>query len=508
MSAPTYGSLFSGYGGLDLAIEELFGATCRWQSEVDPHASAILAHHWPDVPNLGDITKIDWSTVEPVDIICGGFPCFRTGTLVQVAKSPCGYDGKPTRIEDVRVGDYAWTHERRWRRVIQVMDREADHTVTVKAQGTPEIHTTSEHPFYARRRGEEPAWVYAWDLTREHFLAQQVDAPPPTYESLGCFKEVWYLIGRWLGDGWVVRHPRGGHGGTATRIHWCCSRGEADGLQERLRAAGLHPTRSDEATVTKFVMQSREWGDLLAPFGDGASGKLLPEFVHVAPLASQAALLQGWLDADGDVKKDGTVNATTTSRALALGMARVIRTVHSKAASIHPVTPAPRKVIEGREVNQRPYWNVRYSPGPNRQAFTADGFMWVPVRKVARSEEPQRVYNIGVEGDESYVAEGVVVHNCQDISSAGRGAGIEEGTRSGLWYRYADAVRVLRPRLVVVENVNALLWRDRGFDKVLGSLAEVGYDTRWTRLRASDVGACHRRERVFLVAWPADAARV
>jgi DNA (cytosine-5)-methyltransferase 1 len=93
---------------------------------------------------------------------------------------------------------------------------------------------------------------------------------------------------------------------------------------------------------------------------------------------------------------------------------------------------------------------------------------------------------------------------CQDISSAGLGVGIKEGTRSGLWYRYADAIRVLRPRLVVVENVGALLVR--GLDIVLGSLAELGYDAQWTCLRASDVGACHRRERMFLVAWPADAA--
>ena len=90
---------------------------------------------------------------------------------------------------------------------------------------------------------------------------------------------------------------------------------------------------------------------------------------------------------------------------------------------------------------------------------------------------------------------------CQDISSAGRGAGIAEGTRSGLWYRFADAVRVLRPRLVFVENVGALVVR--GLDIVVGDLAALGYDCRWTCLHAADVGAPHRRERLFLVAWPA-----
>lgn len=70
-----YGSLFSGAGGLDLAIEEVFGAECAWQCEYDAAASKVLAAHWPDVPNLHDVTTVDWSTVDPIDILCGGFPC-------------------------------------------------------------------------------------------------------------------------------------------------------------------------------------------------------------------------------------------------------------------------------------------------------------------------------------------------------------------------------------------------------------------------------------------------
>lgn len=69
------GSLFAGYGGLDLAVNAYFGATTAWFSESDPAPSRILAHHWPDVPNHGDITRIDWTAVEPIDILCGGFPC-------------------------------------------------------------------------------------------------------------------------------------------------------------------------------------------------------------------------------------------------------------------------------------------------------------------------------------------------------------------------------------------------------------------------------------------------
>jgi DNA (cytosine-5)-methyltransferase 1 len=88
---------------------------------------------------------------------------------------------------------------------------------------------------------------------------------------------------------------------------------------------------------------------------------------------------------------------------------------------------------------------------------------------------------------------------CQDISNAGKRAGID-GERSGLWSEYARIIRELRPRYVVVENVAALL--GRGMERVLGDLAAIGYDAEWQSIRASDVGAPHRRERIWIVAYP------
>lgn len=71
----TIGSLFTGYGGLDMAVEEFFGAKTVWFSEIEPAAVKVFEHHNPGVPNLGDITKIDWTTAPRVDIMCGGSPC-------------------------------------------------------------------------------------------------------------------------------------------------------------------------------------------------------------------------------------------------------------------------------------------------------------------------------------------------------------------------------------------------------------------------------------------------
>lgn len=75
------GSLFSGYGGLDLAVEHALNAETIWFSENNPHVGRVFARHWPDAPNLGDITNIDWQTVPPVDVLCGGFPCQDVSTV-------------------------------------------------------------------------------------------------------------------------------------------------------------------------------------------------------------------------------------------------------------------------------------------------------------------------------------------------------------------------------------------------------------------------------------------
>nr|WP_241265496.1 DNA cytosine methyltransferase [Streptomyces boncukensis] len=118
---------------------------------------------------------------------------------------------------------------------------------------------------------------------------------------------------------------------------------------------------------------------------------------------------------------------------------------------------------------------------------------------------------------------------CQDVSLAGKRAGIAGGTRSGLWLHVARAIEALQPSLVVIENVRGLLSATahsdvepcpwclgdgsaepalRALGAVLGDLADRGYDAEWCCVRASEIGAAHQRERVFIAARPAaDADR-
>ena len=88
---------------------------------------------------------------------------------------------------------------------------------------------------------------------------------------------------------------------------------------------------------------------------------------------------------------------------------------------------------------------------------------------------------------------------CQDISSAGRGAGID-GKRSGMWREMARVIREVEPRFVFVENSPMLT--SRGLGRVLGDLASMGFDAKWGVLGAADIGANHQRDRIWILGYP------
>lgn len=116
---------------------------------------------------------------------------------------------------------------------------------------------------------------------------------------------------------------------------------------------------------------------------------------------------------------------------------------------------------------------------------------------------------------------------CQDLSHAGARKGLKEGTRSGLWSQYHKAINTLRPKYIIIENVRGLLSAKasgdmeycktcmgdnpenvmRALSVVLADLAESGYDAVWQDLRASDVGAPHQRQRIFIVAYASGGPR-
>ena len=494
-TGPTVGELCAGYGGVALALESIWpGARVSWVSDIEKAPSRILAHHYPGVPNHGDLTRIDWASVAPVDILTAGFPCFAAGTPVLTKRGL-------VPIEDVTTGDEVWTHRARWRPVTATMTRRAP---TVEFR--PGFYCTPEHRLWLRSPGRvwrndlrqyrrtlsEPEWVEARQ-SRGKFAATPLGisgVPHRKPERL-----TWWQVGRYLADGF-----------TNACVNVYIGKGKQ---ADAVRFPGW--AVSEQATATRLTMpdsaSERDWLD--RHFGKLAHGKTLPAFALALAESDRRDLLDGYWSGDGHREKEReSWRSVSVSPCLTVGIAMLATSLGYSSAIKYTRTP-DETMIDGRAVNQRDWWAVTANPRADRYTVTESGFQW---RKMRREPEPgpvQTVYDLTIADDHSFVAAGIVVHNCQPVSHAGKRAGLDD--ERWLFDDILTALRVMDPppRLCVFENVLGLLTANGGdaMARVVEGLASVGYVGAYRVLAASDVGAPHRRRRVFILAWPeADAA--
>jgi site-specific DNA-cytosine methylase len=434
--------LFSGIGGFSLGLEKSGYFETTMFCEIEDYCQRVLEKNFPDVPIVSDVTSLHVKEGE-YDVMCGGFPCFVKDTMVF---TKVGY--KP--IQDINIGEYVLTHKRRWRQVTQkhiTKDRQIRH---VEGTGFLRTDTTDEHPYYVRpteqvwdnpsrkyiRKFLEPTFLEAKNLKGSHVGLTYI---PDTVEDSHS-EDFWWLVGLCIACGWCVTH------------------------------------------------HDKEFVDFFSKVGIGAD-KHIPNEWLMLPKDKLSALLDGYFYEAGSpfTSKSGRrgLRCSTVSKRLALNLQMAIL----KCYSILP------DVIEGRTVDQKPFYQVQYADF--NSSYVDGEYGWGLCRKSIASERFDTVYNIAVEEDESYIANGAIVHNCQDISIAGRGVGLE-GERSGLWFEYCRLIKEGRPKYAIIENVSALL--GRGLSSILRNLAEIGYDATWTLFDSKYFGVPQRRRRVYILA--------
>lgn len=480
-------------------------------SEIDPFPSTVLQHHYPNVPNLGDITKIDWNPYKgQADLVVGGSPCFPSGTLILTSERL-----KP--IEEVKVGDMVLTHLNRWRRVIQTGSKISD-TIVLKGQGVSSLECTPNHPFWSTgktknkhlgiRQLEEPKWLEAENMPGRMWLNMNATGaclpiPDPNeteaHVRISLSTPFFYFVGRWLGDGWANSHKRKNRiNSNMKRVYVCCAHELADDLEKKLEDTGLHFGRVEQPSTTRFTCSSMALFDWLTTnFGIHAAGKNLPSWVFGMKREWRQALFDGYLESDGCILSNGK-KTTSISLPLTTGM-KILASGLGKASSVTYSMPKRKScVIEGRIVNEHGFYSQTYYNNSRSALISKDGF-WGLVRKKLPGRKNIRVYNLEVEDDHSYVAAGIAVHNCQSFSVAGKREGLAGA--SGLMFEYIRAVRELRPRWFVWENVPGAFTSERGeaYRQLLSEMDALGYGLAWRVLDAQFFGVAQRRERVFLV---------
>lgn len=481
--------LFSGIGMFSYGLERAGDFETIGFCENNPYAQRILRYHWPWVPVHDDVRTlglVDLSCAP--DVICGGFPCFPRGTFILTKRGLVD-------ISSVTSEDFVWTHKDRWRQVKKIHGSHIADTVRLQGFGHPSMVTTRNHPFMTKT-GE---WVEAGDMKGARWVTSSLDIAgeiPDTPSWVKSKEAFFWCVGRWVADGWVTVFKRtskiqqGNRGSrvnsVATRVHWGVGHKKASIMASKLAEAGIITTRDDSRTSVKFIKQSKQLGEFLLNFGKGASNKQLPGWVLSSPTWVKQEILAGYLAGDGNYTLKGW-QATTTSKSLAISLRLVATSLGWSTALYFSRRPATC-VIEGRVVNQKNTWQIRAEHKRNYTGL---------VRSVKSTEKSEEVFNFEVEEDNSYVADGLIVHNCQGISAAGKGEGLAD-SRSGLWYEYLRVISETRPRWVIIENVPVL--RSRGLEIVLGGLASIGYSAWYDGIPASWFGAPHRRDRIWIVA--------
>lgn len=521
--------LFSGIGAQEAALKRLgLDFKVIGISEIDKYAIQSYEAINGPTRNYGDITQIE--RLDYADLRTYSSPCFTADSLVLTE-----YNGYK-QITDIQTGESVLTHDGTFKSVENIINNGVKPTVKIYGMGFDEIHTTENHKFYVREKAKiwnnlrrsydrvfsNPVWKQAIDLTRNDYLGFPVNKKSVIPEWNGITfvwsdgrsdrhknqlskymdnKNFWWLIGRYIADGWF-RHNGG--------IVIGCGKKKFNEMKEKCDSLDLNYNTSEERTVIRFHYALKELELFVQPFGKYAHGKKIPSFVMNLPIDLLESFLEGYMAGDGCFT-NRKFKATSVSRELVYGLAQCAAKVYKRPFSIYKTKRAKTTVIEGRVVNQRDTYELTFNKENHVQdkAFYENGYVWYPFNKIEKAEN-EVVYDLTVSDNHSFVVNNAIVHNCQDFSTAGKQKGIYNAdgslTRSGLLKHVerllTDSVLYgTQPKYLLLENIKALVSKKfmPDFQRWLDKLEQLGYNNYWQVLNAKDYGIPQNRERVFVV---------
>ena len=501
--------------------------------EFDKYAtkSYCAIHNVDESKNLGDITKVDENELDDFNMICGGSPCFVEGTLVL---TELGY--KP--IEEIEIGDVVYTKEKRWKKIKRIGSDGEKEICSIAAMGMLPIECTLNHPFWIKhkcrkwnnniRRYEyylsDAEKVYAANLTTNDFIGIPIISDKDN-ELYKISDELLWLLGRFVADGVI------------SDSEVILSIG-MDKISDFDRISIYHRIYKHTKSCYRVVFnKTSELYHFVSKynFGKGAINKNIPVEILELPKEKLKIFLDGYWSGDGCSIKDTVIRqATTISRKLALMLVLAVQKVYSTGCKVYFDKRPDRCEIEGCIVNQNDTYMVRFLTENLKSSFFVENdFVWYPIKNIKKEGLKKVIYNIEVEDDHTYIANGATVFNCQDFSVAGKQKGSVwtckdcgeeynpltvhwskrdccpncgskniEKTRSSLLVEYLRVVRANKPNFGIYENVKNIVgkqFNDTTFKLFTDELEEYGYNVYWKVLNAKNYGIPQNRERVYLL---------
>lgn len=500
--------------------------------EVDKYAAeSYCAVHGVDHSlNIGDITQADEKSAPDFNTMFGGSPCFPAGTLVLTHS---GYKC----IEDLSLSDAVITHTGDFSRIRRIGKTDEQPILRLKAQGNISICATPNHPFWVRTKSKyeitPPYWKELQDIDVNDYIGVPILRSDeyvyyvwvPEFVS-GLTEEECWIIGRYIADGYLRKNE----------IVLCIGKEKVDDLN----VIKSHKYKLLRKSASCFGCHIKDEYLLDLIKNIGLDKKAHEKQIHIDFLTclnehQLRHLLDGYFSGDGCVIGNH-VQATTVSRKLALTLSLAWQKAYKSGCNIYFDKRDPKHIIQGRVANQRDTYMFRAALHPTGHEYyivdTENNCIWYPVRKVENLGQKMDVYNIEVDDMHTYIANNIVVHNCQDFSIAGKQGGASwtckdcgltynpleahylkrnkcpqcgsttiEKTRSSLLVEWLRFLREKKPRFAIYENVKNIVGArfKETFDLFVRELEEYGYNVYWQVLNAKNYGIPQNRERVYCV---------
>jgi len=522
-----YIDLFSGIGGFHQALKEL-NCECVLACDIDKKCREIYELNYQLKP-YEDIKKIDEKNMPKFDILCGGFPCFVSGTPVLT------YNGYKN-IEDITLDDTLLTHQNKFQKILNKQYKIYNGTLyDIKLKYHPNIiHTTKEHPFFVREcvkiwnndkrkydiLFKNPVWKEAHLLTMNDFFGMVINdkniIPEFSFEkkinqysydkiNIKLDKmEYWYMMGYLIGNGWIEETKKS-DGRLCHKIKYSININNQIKVLDKIRK--VIPITDKKCSTSlkcnKYGCNDYLWYNILKQFGKYAPNKIIPEWIQDSPKEFIEEFINGYIDSDGCVIDNGNkISITTTSINLAYGIQRLLLKL-GHIFSVNKYVRPNNTIIEGRVVNQNNTYKIYGVLNKIREGktFIEDNYVWYEPNNIENREvinEP--VYNFEVESDNTYIVDNICVHNCQPFSNGGNKKSFNDD-RGLLFDEIIRIASYNKPKFMFLENVKHILKVSDGkvIDYIKDKIKSIGYELQLFNMSPHNYGIPQQRERIFFV---------
>lgn len=434
-----------------MKVLELFAGSRSVGKIGDKMGMEVFSVDWEKYEDIDLNIDVEFLKINDIpfvpDVIWASPDCFAEGHLIRLSD---GYK----KIETIKIGDKVLTHENRYKKVYNIMNKTVDSFYNLKISGSEMLRVTGEHPFLVKKKNYiyknrkfpkvltlgKNEWVKVKDLNKNYRVGVPINKESiiPKWNGINITlknqfgvetninkniisnvidkEEFWWIIGRYMGDGWFRYSDR-------YDFDICCDKNEDVEISQVLDKLGVFKyTLSEKITTKVFSISSKELSYFVSRYGKGGEHKSIPDEILNLPKNLLKSFLDGYISSDGYIidKKNGNkcISLSTISYQLAYGFQKCVNKVYGRYCSLI-VKPERKTKILGRDVNCKKQYTLSFYIDKKTNYYSIDeDYVWVNIRNLKLIKNKINVYNLSVEDDESYTVNNFSVHNCTTYTIA------------------------------------------------------------------------------------------